>query len=148
MMNPKQDLETLDRATLRMWRISNIVGWGLAGLAAGLAVLVAAELAGFGLGMIAHTDIGIAPGAIIGALILGPVTAGILVGGHVYRWPGFVAASAWLLTAVPFVLRASSQTNDVRGAWVAAIVYAGVQAVLAGIVARWRWNRRPRALRA
>jgi uncharacterized membrane protein YjjP (DUF1212 family) len=40
------DLDRLDRATLRAWRWSNLVGWGLAG--AGVTILV-----GFGVGAVA-----------------------------------------------------------------------------------------------
>ena len=139
------DLSSLDRTTLRVWRIANLVGWGALGAVAGIAAFL----------LSARTAIGVMAGLFdgvlatwvvyIGCLAVGALVDGVIVGNHVNRAPGWVAAGGILAPAALMVL-----VTPVGGPVEAAIVLAtpAVGALVAALVARARFRRRPRALRA
>lgn len=139
------DLNTLDRTTLWLWRASNLVGWGLA--AAGLGFLV------FIIALRTLIPVRV-PGdpflALAVAVAAGGTVVGLVVGAHVYRSPRLVAAVAVMLPSLVVVFGVPVSTNG-HIWWVElAIVIAGplVTCGVAAIVAGMRFRRRPRALRA
>jgi hypothetical protein len=131
------DLDAFDIMTLRLWRAGNLVGWGTAGAVAfALPWILGRELGGRVSAVI------LLPLGIIGFVLL-PYVAGGVVGDHVYRWPASVAAVAvggvhlwWFVASgVP----AEGWPGFVGGLFVALLI--------ATTTSRYRWERRPRALR-
>ena len=131
------DLDALDRATLRFWRIANLVGWA----ACGALVFAPPWVLGRQLGGRVSAVI-LAPLGII-ALVLVPYLAGGVIGDHIYRWPGWVAAVA--VGAVNLWWFADSVAPS-EVSWDFAAV-AFVSLLISVSTARYRWELRPRALR-
>ena len=149
MSDVMDELGAGDRATLRAWRISNLLGWGLAGaLVAVIAAIVGARaVVGFA-GTFRFSTLAplvLTVSLVVVGLLIVPVPAGLVVGAHVYRWPGWIGAAsvsvptgAWLLLSRPWDLAQLA----------VALVIGALMAIVAGVVARARFGRRPRALRA
>lgn len=146
------ELDLVDRATLRAWRLSNVVGWGFAGAVVAsltsivvLRVLIALAPFGRALGVgsvgILGTILVIAAAAVLVAL-----ATGWTVGAHVYRWPGLVAAAAMTVPGSLWTFGGGVPRDLAQMAISMSLVI--LAAVLAGLVARTRFRRRPRALRA
>ena len=139
------ELSTLDRTTLRVWRVTNLVGWGAAAAITFILVIagfiVLWEAAGWGE---VRAWIGI-PLSIV-QLGIAAAVAGLVGGGHLYRAPGIITFVAVWLVSMLFLL-ASLVANDISFLLIGGAI-ASAEAGAAALVARWRWRRRPRALRA
>jgi hypothetical protein len=100
-----------DRATLRLWRVANVVGWGIvAVVAAGFVRVVAASVAdlffpsrifnwGSGYGLLFYVRYG--PYLEVPASLAVGIAIGSIIGGRVYRAQAIVAAVVAALYAVP-----------------------------------------------
>ena len=148
------DLDRLDRATLRAWRWSNLVGWGLAGV--GVTALV-----GLGIGAVTNRIALRSSGSwpdflLLGGLVLAGVAGGIVVGSRVYRSPGLVAFLGQQAIAVAGITwdffnvggGESTSMDDRVTNLIVSWLFALLLALPATIAARTVWRRRPRALRA
>ena len=145
MKSGVEDLSALDRTTIRVWRASNLLGWGLAGAVAGVATFViAARLVG-GLASQMWSPPALRLAALGTAVAFAGVVDGTIVGGHVYRWPGRVAAASFLVPSL-LVLLGVAVASPAEIALLLAIPAAG--AAVAAVTARRSFRRRPRALRA
>ena len=135
------DLSGVDRATLRLWRMSNLLGWGALGAVAGMATffLLARTLLWF------STEPWVTGAVLATCVAVGAAVDGVIVGDHVYRAPGWVAAGSFLIPGA-FALLVTATAYFVEVLIVMAVPVGG--AVVAAIVARHRFRRRPRALRA
>lgn len=138
------ELSTLDRGTLRAWRITNLVGWGVAGSGACLLVLIAIVMLGRVLPEFDPAPWIAVPVSLI-ELAIAPAAAGLVVGAHVYRSPGLIAAIAVVLIGMLFVA-SISVAGDAAVLLIGSAVVA-LEAGFAWVVAGWRWHKRPRALR-
>jgi hypothetical protein len=142
-MNVGQDLSALDRATLRAWRATNLVGWGAVGAMIATGVLVVANR------VVQHVaaDVGSrALLAILAASMMSGAAAGAVIGARVYRWPGATAAAS---LALPYSIAVVLQADGPIGAQELLIQTLFLLPVLlpSVVVARLVWRRRPRALR-
>jgi hypothetical protein len=161
-MNQSESLSGSDRATLWLWRVTNVVGWSLLALvAAGFLRLVAASVAdlflpsrisnwGMGYGLPVYVSygpylevpsslaIGIAIGSIVGSRVYRAqaITAGIVAG--IYAVPGFlyVQRFAHLFSVV-------SRSSD---RWFVLVAIAATIPIAAWVAHRVS-QKRPRALR-
>jgi len=139
------ELSTLDRTTLRVWRVTNLLGWGAAA-----AITFILVMAGF-IVLWQAADVGEVRGWIgipllIVQLGIAAAAAGLVGGGHLYRAPGIVTfVGVWLVSM--FFLLAGMVGNDISFLLIGGAIASAV-AGAAALVARWRWRRRPRALRA
>jgi fucose 4-O-acetylase-like acetyltransferase len=137
------DLSTLDRTTLWLWRSGNLVGWGLAG--------TVAALVGFVISV--RILIAISPSqtvAFVTAFAVGGLSDGLVVGSRVYRSPRLVAGLSILVPAA-VLTSALSISSDPRISWSEIAIGLGVPlavSAVAALVAGVRFARRPRALRA
>jgi len=143
----KRDLSELDRNTLRLWRATNLIGWGLAGIIAFVGTWILAEMvvrllavAPFGPVRLLAMLMGIV------VFLLPPLVAGIVIGDHVYRWPGWTTIGASLFPAVAIALRTSTAIGYQEMAII--LVPASVIGLITARVARARFESRPRALRS
>lgn len=142
-MNARQDLDRVDRATLRAWRAGNLLGWGALALVLGdaanwVAMNAASATAGaLGGGRPAEIGMAIAFTAVVGALI------GTVVGLHVYRSPTAVAGVVALLASVLFPEAGIALPLNPFAGWA---LIAAVEVAAASVTARALWSRRPRAL--
>lgn len=147
-MKRSHDLDALDRATVVVWRASNVVGWGVAGLALyafpGIVFREASDALQGRISAVVAAPLVMV--FVIGVLVLLPAFVGRLVGEHVVRFPALVAALAVTLPNV-VVLTASEGRPDRSDAAVMLAV-AGIGALIASVTARDRWSKRPRALRS
>lgn len=143
----RRDLSELDRNTLRLWRATNLIGWGAAGLGAFVVtyVLLQALVRVVGAAPTGGLQLLALPLAAV-ALLVPPLVAGIVIGDHVYRWPGWTTIAA---AAIP-----SATIAIVNGAHLAlqeALILGAVPMIIALVtarVARVRFESRPRALRS
>lgn len=155
MMDTTKELSLVDRGTLRLWRIANIVGWGILALLAAGFLRLSVEVAA-GLAQRSLTDlyrgradyvwysltVGLASTALAGLAI------GSIVGGRVYRWPGVVSgvvAALYCGFAYLGVLSAYVPNRVDRS------IVAGPMLLVipvAAWLARRVWLARPRALRS
>ena len=139
------DLDALDRGTLRLWRALNLIGWGLIGAVVGAVVVGIAVIAVSARSSDAPVGPIEAPIVFLLVLVLGPAAVGHVVGGHVYRWPGWVAGAAvtipGLLTLLGAPVSSSAEVAYLIGV-------PGLAAAVAVVVARRVYQRRPRALQA
>lgn len=143
-MNARQDLDRIDRTTLRGWRVGNVLGWGALALVLGdVANWVAMNAASatadiLGGGRPAEVGIAVAYMAMAGALI------GTVVGPHVYRSPAVVAGVvAFLASALFPESGVLLPMNPLAGL----AITGAAEIVAAALTARALWRRRPRALR-
>lgn len=146
-MDSSKDLDRLDRATLRTWRTANIVGWWLLGAA--IYNVSGILLARTVVQKIAYATVGWQ--ALVVQLLLIDfiaVTAGWVVGRHVYRWPGIVGAATVFLPGGVFAVRVLAFGNIGPVEAVMWLVYLLPPIALAAIASRIAWGRRPSALRA
>jgi hypothetical protein len=143
-----QDLDGLDRATLRAWRAGNLLGWWLIGLVVYDAIgIVVAGAVTRRIGFEYRGWAALAAYVLTASFAAG--TAGWIVGSRVYRSPGLVGALSVAAPGVALLLRLAAGLSFHRLYEIALlVVYAGGPAVVAGLTARWRWRRRPRALRS
>jgi len=143
----KRDLSELDRNTLRLWRAANLIGWGMAGIAAFVVTWILTETA---LRLISDASFTPLRYLAIVMSVLGllfpPLVAGIVIGDHVYRWPGGTTIGASLFPAVAIALRTSTELGYQE--WAIVLAFAGVIALITARVARARFESRPRALRS
>lgn len=143
-MNPTNDLDRLDRTTLRAWRVSNLLAWGAVAAFAGIvgnwiAMNSASATANFvGATRFARPVTAVLFAAVVGALLGG------MVGAHVYRSPGVVAGVAAGLAGFFFPETGALIEPQVVGM----IVTFLAEIAAAVLVARLVWRRRPAALRA
>jgi hypothetical protein len=147
-MRTPRELDLLDRATLRIWRIANLLGWGVAGmLVAAVTGIVGGRAAQGVLRLVDHSAFEeVALVACVTAIAAGVATAvGSVVGAHVYRWPGWVAASA---VVIPGLLVIAVTPIGQPGEIVLSLSLPVGAVVLAGWAGRHRFARRPRTLRA
>jgi hypothetical protein len=140
------DLEGIDRATLRVWRASNLIGWWVVGtvvyhaIAIVLARTFVQKMAMISFGRSVPSMI-----YIFVALDFAAITAGAIVGSRVYRSPFLVAAIAVVLPEV--LIYVFAVAGGAFPELVILAVFSVTPAALAGIAARFVWHRRPRALR-
>jgi hypothetical protein len=145
-MEPR-DLSELDRTTLRVWRATNLVGWGLAGL--GSFVVTWVVLQGV-VRILADASFGVArlaalPMSII-AMLAAPLVAGIVIGDHVYRWPGWTTIAA---SSIPASVIAWIRQPSLGPAELMTIIVSFVAiGLITARVSRARFEMRPRALRS
>lgn len=141
-MNTSSDLDRVDRATLRAWRVANLVGWWFVGAAiynvGGVLIrqLLLRKLGNVNVGWQAQV-------AFTLVSLFAAATAGWVVGRHVYRAPGTIGAATVLLPGVLFILLAPRTVIVLI-----VLVFSALPAALATIAARIAWRRRPSALRA
>jgi hypothetical protein len=142
-----RDLSDLDRTTLRLWRATNLIGWALAGIGAYVVTWVLLEALARGLDSL-HLGVTVllAFPMIAVTLLVPPLVAGIVIGDHVYRWPGWTTLGAWLVPTAALAVRA-----DLNLAFQELAIFGFFGLVIALItarVARVRFEMRPRALRS
>ena len=111
-------------ATFLLQTTANLVGWAAAG------ALVSAAIWFLG---------GLVPVLGIFALVVGPYVAGVVIGHHVERWPGWVAAGA----AGAWWLAGSSFPSEDRWPFVGLLF---ISLLISVTTARYRWRLRPRAV--
>jgi len=116
-------------ATPRLRTIANLVGWAAAGALASGAVWFLGSLV---------------PVLGIFALVVGPDVAGGVIGDHVERWPGWVAAVAAGAWSWWWLAGSSSPSQD-RWPFVGLLF---ISLLISVTTARYRWQVRPRAIRA
>jgi hypothetical protein len=131
------DLDALDRTTLRLWRIANLVGWAAGGAIAFALPWVLGRQLGGRVSAVILVPLGII------ALVLVPYLAGGVIGDHIYRWPGLGAAGA--VGAVNLWWLALSPDPSEEGWGFAAVAF--ISLLISVTTARYRWRLRPRALR-
>jgi hypothetical protein len=142
----RRDLSELDRNTLRLWRATNLIGWGAAGLAAFVItyVLLEAGVRAVGASSGGLQLLALPLAAVV--LLAPPLVAGIVIGDHVYRWPGWTTIAAAAIPSATIAI-----VNGVHLALQEALILGAVPAIIALVtarVARVRFESRPRALRS
>lgn len=139
------DLDALDRGTLRVWRALNLIGWGLLGTVIGVVAVGIAVVSVSARSSTAPVGTLEMPVMLLLGLVLGSVAVGYVVGEHVYRWPGWVSGAAVMIPTILTLLGAPVSS----AAEVAYLIgLPGLATAVAVIVARRVYRRRPRALRA
>jgi hypothetical protein len=116
------------RATLPLRTTANLVWWAAAG------ALVTAAIWFLG---------GLVPVLGVFALVVGPYVAGVVIGDHVERWPGWVAAAAAGARSSRWLAGTSSPSEN-RWAFVGLLF---ISLLISVTTARYRWRLRPRAVR-
>ena len=114
-------------ATYRLRTTANLLGWAATG------ALVSAAVWFLG---------GLVPVLGIFALVVAPYVAGGVIGDHVERWPGWVAAvaaGAWSW----WWLAGSSSPSEDRWPFVGLLF---ISLLISVTTARYRWQLRPKAL--
>jgi hypothetical protein len=146
-MRRQVDLDRLDRATLRVWRWSNLVGWGLIGALVTWTLGAATNVVTGRMSDLGLEHAGNAIGLV--AAFLSTVAGGALVGARVYRSPGLVAyvgqvalGFAWIAWRFAVAHEAWNPTAFAVNCMVLFTfpVFAAMGAVAV-------WGRRPHALR-
>jgi hypothetical protein len=144
-MRTMKDLERVDRATLRLWRATNVVGWWAVGALVyhAIAILLGRTF----VQKIAFLSSGYGPTA---ALLLtfgfAAITAGAIVGARVYRSPFVVAGLAVLIPdglLLLFILAGPMGWPEIG----IIALYVLVPAAVTALTARAVWRHRPGALR-
>jgi hypothetical protein len=146
-MSTLHDLDALDAATLRGWRMLNLVGWGIAGAVAALAVTTVVGLVTQRLYEQGHSWSNAV--ALLSTLAAGAI-AGALVGAKVYRLPGTVAFLGQVAVFVGWTVWEIVVIGEDQQPFAIALgaVLWLLVAIPAVLVARLVWRRRPAALRA
>jgi hypothetical protein len=146
-MSTVHDLDALDAATLRGWRVLNLVGWGIAGAAAAIAVTTVVGLVTQRLYEQGHSWSNSV--ALLSTLVAGAI-AGALVGAKVYRLPGTVAFLGQVAVFVGWTMWEIVVIGEDQQPFAIALgaVLWLLVAIPAVLVARLVWRRRPAALRA
>jgi hypothetical protein len=146
-MRRQVDLDRLDRATLRVWRWSNLVGWGLIGAVVTWTLGAATNVVTGRMSDLGLEHAGNAIGLVVA--FLSTVAGGAVVGARVYRSPGLVAylgqialGLAWI--AWQFVV-AHEAWNPAAFAVNSMVLFTFPVFAAMGAVAVW--DRRPHALR-
>ena len=128
-MKASGDLDRIDRVTLRAWRVANLVGWWFVGAAiynvGGVVVqrVLLNKIGTVNVGWQAHIASWLVS-------VFAATTAGWVIGGRVYRAPGFVGAATVLLPSAPFILLFLALSPSV-GALVGVLVVLVFSALLA-----------------
>jgi hypothetical protein len=138
------DLDALDRGTLRLWRALNLIGWGLLGAVVGT-VVVGIAVVGVSARSVDAPVGSIEAIVFILALVLGSVGVGYVVGDHVYRWPGWVAGAGVMIPGL-LTLLGVPVSSAAEAAYLIGV--PGVAAAVAAVVSRRVYRRRPQALQA
>lgn len=142
-MKATTDLDPVDRITVRVWRLGNLVGWTT--LAVGIYVLPGELFGAAADAFKGRISAVIAAPLLIAWVVLAlvglPVLLGRLIGERVYRWP---AALAIVAVVAPNVYWHAT-TPDADPLYTAG--WAGIGAFIAAVTAHDRWRQRPRALR-
>lgn len=146
-MRRQLDLDRVDRATLRVWRWSNLVGWGLVGVAVTYTLAAATNVVTGRLADLGQDDLGNAIAIVMAFLSL--VAGGAVVGARVYRSPGLVAylgqvtvGLAWIAWAYVVAHHEWDQT-----AFAVQCILLLTFPAFAAMGAIAVWQRRPHALR-
>lgn len=144
-MNDKGTLDRLDRATLRTWRVMNVVGWWFVGAAIFNVLTFVLSRSIVQKSADLSLD-GLAVALSLATIVFSAGTAGAVVGSRVFRWPGIVGACTVLVpwAAVAVAIVASHLLVEMVVVPFVVFIAAGT----AGEVARRVAARRPRALRA
>jgi hypothetical protein len=142
------DLDAIDRVTVAVWRLTNVVGWGLIGMALYLLPQIVFTAAADALqGRISAVIA--APALVVFAasvLVVLPALVGRLIGERVYRWPAWTAA---LAVGLPHAYRLAAADRPLETADLAGTLgIAGIGIFIAAVTAHHAWSGRPRALRA
>lgn len=142
-----RDLMELDRTTLRLWRATNLIGWGAAGLGAFavawvLCTAVAQALADASPEIVRYLALPVG----IATLLVPPLVAGIVIGDHVYRWPGWTTISASVIPASAFAWYSLPDHGWQEMA--ITMMFPVVIGLITARVSRERFKMRPRALRS
>lgn len=140
------DLDPLDRRTLRLWRLANVLGWAaVAAVAAAFTFYVSLRtVIGF-IDVVTHGSPNFRILELVTPIVLGGIAAGAIVGSRVYRWPRAVASASILVpTLVPLLLVDFGTPLELAFAYGAPLLGSGV----ASMTAWFAYHRRPRALRA
>jgi hypothetical protein len=142
------DLSTVDRATLRAWRASNLIGWGAAGVGAFAVAYVLVEGAARIVARLPLGALRVPLGLVLAVtgMLVPPLAAGIVIGDHVYRWPGWTTIAACAIPLVVFLGRAYPSLGLQEWAIVGA--FGALIVLVTARVAKVRFESRPRALRA
>jgi hypothetical protein len=140
-----ENMNRLDRGTLGVWRLGNILGWSLGALVVGVAISFAAEIL-----FVDVLDAAIDPftgGAVVPAAIELVFTAvfvgaamGAVIGSRVYRQPMLTAAVVMLiyLSLWPFATIAARASSNFG----VAIAVSAVLHMAAGLAAARYMSRR------
>jgi hypothetical protein len=147
MNRDTQDLDRLDRATLRAWRALNLVGWGAVGAVVTIALAEVASLVASR--MSESSSLAANRLSLLSVLVCG-AAGGAVVGARVYRFPGLVAflgqelaLAGWLSIRV-FVDHVPMGPQELviqMTIWLLVVLPAV-------LVARIVWRHRPTALRS
>lgn len=145
-MRQVRDLDALDAATLRSWRLLNLVGWGVAGAATTIVVALVAGAVTQRLYEEGHSWSNAL--AFLSVLVAGGI-GGALVGAKVYRSPGtvaFLGQAALFAGSLVWQARVDGETMGPIEVVMHSLFWLLVllPAVLA---ARLVWRRRPASLR-
>jgi hypothetical protein len=142
-----EQLDLFDRATLRVWRLTNLVAWPMLAFMVGLLMRVAGDAAA---GLLSH---GIRPSTSIGSYVvliavpssvLGGLAIGGLIGSRVYRWP---LALSMLVSSVLIATIAWAGGLGTTAWSLATILPTVTIAPVSLFAARRSWRQRPAALR-
>jgi hypothetical protein len=141
------DLDRLDRVTIRAWRSMNLIGWGAVGAAVTFLLsrvtnLVAERLSESS--TMAANRIGFV------SILVSGAAGGLVVGARVYRSPGLVAFLGQELAVVVWLAIRALGDGQSWGVQEVAIqfVFSLLIVLPAVLVARIVWRHRPAALRA
>jgi len=115
-------------ATLRLRRSANLFGWAAAGgMVFGVLSILSRQVPLIG----------------IVAFVLVPYLAGGVIGDHVYRWPGWVAALAVGAVILWWFVGSTAPSEE----WPDYVGVALVSLLISVTTARHRWRLPPRAVR-
>jgi len=114
-------------ATHRLRTTANLLGWAATG------ALVSAAVWFLG---------GLVPVLGIFALVVAPYVAGGVIGDHVERWPGWVAAVAAGAVILWWFVGSTAPSEE----WPDYVGVALVSLLISVTTARYRWQLRPKAL--
>ena len=145
-MRTVHDLDALDAATLRSWRILNLVGWGIAGAGVTLAVSM---IAGLITDRLYEQGYSWSNGLVLLSAVAAGAIGGALVGAKVYRSPGAVALAGQAALFIGWTVWEIVVLGQDSSAFAVAMqaVFWLMIALPAVLLARIVWRRRPAAMR-
>jgi hypothetical protein len=164
-MTTKQDLDTLDRATLVAWRAWNTIKWSIAALLVAFAVATAffSVLPHFTINLSSRSGILLNVLVTLVPTVLSAIAIGVLIGRHVVSRPfltaGMIALvhlvlSVWVaghglnVTApVGYYFLYTPSGGSPGGELASMLLMVVIEVYVAAVIARRAWEKRPRALR-